>query len=70
MIYKATNITNNKSYIGQTILPKLKYRIKKHLKSVSSGSKLHFHQALRKYGQDVFVWEVLYSNIHKTISII
>jgi len=57
IIYKATNLINNKFYIGKTILT-LEKRIKKHLRK-SRKSDLPFHRALRKYGNDKFKWEII-----------
>jgi len=56
VIYRVTNIINGKMYIGKTTLG-LQKRKERHFKSVKSGSVLHFHRALRKYGFDKFVWE-------------
>lgn len=63
IIYKVTNIVNNKMYIGQTVRD-LKNRKNNHL----SAAKLHkynshFHNALRKYGSDNFDWEIIHDNI-------
>ena len=56
--YKVTNKENNKIYIGQTIQnPKQRWR--HHLEEAKLGSDLKFHKALRKYGKDLFSWEVL-----------
>lgn len=62
IIYKATNVVNNKSYIGQTI-DILEKRIHSHKKS--SFRKNHsqynylFHRAIRKYGIESFLWEII-----------
>jgi len=56
IVYKATNITNNKSYIGQTIFD-LNVRIKSHLIEAKNDN-LPFHNALLKY-KDEFIWNVL-----------
>jgi group I intron endonuclease len=59
IIYKATNIINGKSYIGQTTKP-LEKRIGMHYnESMSHRSNTHFHKALRKYGIDKFKFEIL-----------
>lgn len=56
-IYKATNTVNRKSYIGITKhWPKRKGD---HIRASKNGSKHLFHIALRKYGIDVFEWEVI-----------
>ena len=59
IIYKATNLINNKSYIGQTINI-LDIRKREHI----SAAKLNldtmiFHKAICKYGKENFKWEVL-----------
>ena len=60
-IYKITNLINNKSYIGQSI--NIEKRIKEHFwksknqKDISFNSILH--QAIRKYGEENFKWEIL-----------
>lgn len=57
IVYKATNITNGKAYIGIT-----RFSLKKRMSSHKSASKKHnwtFYKAIRKYGWDAFKWEVL-----------
>lgn len=57
IIYKVTNLTNNKIYIGQTI-NSLKSRISQHY----GDSKRHnyrFCNALNKYNKNDFVWEII-----------
>lgn len=58
IIYKATNIVNGKVYIGKTVR-NLNYRLPCHLSAAKRGSKYYFHVAIRKYGEDKFVWEVI-----------
>lgn len=59
-IYKSTNTVNGKVYVGQT-----RYSLKKrrcsHVSDALCSKKLCrvFHAAIRKYGPDVFTWEVL-----------
>ena len=56
IIYKYTNQVNNKVYIGQTINEyKRKYAHKHTLNSWRS----YFHNAIKKYGYDKFVYEIL-----------
>lgn len=53
IIYKATNIINNMSYIGQTVQT-LQSRIRDHMKRGN-----YFHNALRKHGKENFTWDIL-----------
>jgi len=57
VIYKATNIINQKIYIGQT--KSFEQRRKGHLKDAKSGSGCRFHVAIRKYGEENFLFEVI-----------
>lgn len=56
IIYKATNKINRKSYIGQTTLS-LKTRKRQHFRAIND--KYYFHNALKKYGQENFKWEII-----------
>lgn len=58
IIYKATNQSNNKFYIGKTN-SKLNYRINQHTFMARKGSNTYFHNALRKYGITSFSFEIL-----------
>ena len=59
IIYKATNKVNNKSYIGQTIY-KLRKRQLQHIRATfNHDSTTKFHNAIRKYGIENFIWEVI-----------
>jgi group I intron endonuclease len=51
IIYKSVNTTNGKIYIGKTV--NLERRISEHLKENNT----YFQHALRKYGQNSFVFE-------------
>lgn len=55
IIYKATNITNGKVYIGQTT-GSLNPRIKNHFKC-ALYKKYPFYNALNKYKEENFIWE-------------
>lgn len=56
-IYKITNITNNKVYIGQTIRP-VKKRFQRHLTdAIKCKLDTHLARAIRKYGKESFVVE-------------
>lgn len=57
-IYKATSKTTGKSYIGKT--KNFENRKKEHI----SGKEDHiFSRAIKKYGEEDFVWEILEDNI-------
>ena len=58
VVYKATNLINAKRYIGQTTCS-LNSRKQKHFSTSKIRCRLYFHKALRKYGKDHFVWEVI-----------
>ena len=58
-IYKITNIQNNKVYIGQTIRP-VKDRFNRHMNdALNSILDTHFARAIRKYGKENFIIEVI-----------
>jgi hypothetical protein len=65
LIYKCTNIQNNKMYIGQTTQNFERYK-KNHIKSAlnnSDNDSKYFYCAIRKYGEQNFKWEILgYAN--------
>lgn len=61
-IYKHTNKTTGKSYIGMTCRG-MKDRWWKHCHEARSGSTTHFHRALRKYGEDNWESEVIRSGL-------
>lgn len=62
IIYKITNTTNNKAYIGATIHP-LEDRWGRHLSAAfNDDSQMAIHKALRKYGKEVFKIEVLHED--------
>ena len=57
IIYKITNIKNNKVYIGQTIRP-MKDRFNRHINdALNNAIDTHFSRAIRKYGKDSFIIE-------------
>lgn len=59
IIYKATNTVNGKGYIGQTTKT-LDERISSHIyRAINKKTNFYFHNALRKYGKEKFVWEEL-----------
>ena len=58
LIYKVTNKLNGKIYIGKT-KQTLSKRKSAHYKRVMENSPTNFHNALRLYGKDNFIWEIL-----------
>ena len=62
LIYKVTNLLNNKIYVGQTHKT-LEYRKQQHLNTAKRGKGSRFHEALRKYGFENFKFEILEDNI-------
>lgn len=59
IIYKVQNKINGKIYIGQTI-HSLEYRKRKHLEYARQNHKKNkFINAIRSYGIDNFIWEVI-----------
>ena len=58
IIYKVTNLVNNKIYIGQTINT-LEYRKDQHFREAKSKRKntVYFHNALNKHGFENFLFE-------------
>jgi group I intron endonuclease len=58
-LYKITNSLNGKTYIGFTsrsLLTRWKEHVRHAKKHANNG---HFYRAIRKYGQDVFLMELL-----------
>lgn len=61
-IYKITNKTNNKSYIGKTTAKKCIKYIKAHFdKAKNVDNDRVFYRAIRKYGQENFKWNILWT---------
>ena len=59
IIYMATNKINGKQYVGQTV-GSLKERRRKHVScSLNNSDNIYFHNAIRKYGIDLFKWAVI-----------
>jgi group I intron endonuclease len=54
VIYKATNLINNKIYIGQTI--NFKSRINSHSRKFDTKC---LYNAIKKYGKENFKWEII-----------
>lgn len=62
LIYKYTNIINNKTYIGQT-RQSLEERHKKHLQQSKNNPIDCFHRAIKKYGIENFTKEIVEDDI-------
>lgn len=59
IIYKAENKVNGKVYIGKTV-KKLRIRRNHHFSCAKNNRyNMYFHRAIRKYGKENFIWEVL-----------
>lgn len=59
IVYRATNIINGKVYIGKT-----KQSIEKRKRShLSINHKNYFQLALKKYGKENFLWEIIENEI-------
>ena len=58
-IYRATNIINNKIYIGFT--KDLSIRIKSHRHNYKRKN-TKFYNAIKKYGWNAFIWEIIYQS--------
>ena len=59
-VYKIVNNINNKFYIGITS-SSLDKRLYQHCWASSKGRNLPLHNAIRKYGKEVFTIELLHS---------
>lgn len=55
-VYRATNIVNGKSYIGYTS----EFPRRKRIHERAYGNCPKFHAAMRKYGADKFLWQIIY----------
>lgn len=63
LVYKATSKTTKKVYIGITTNT-LEYRMSQHKRAADEGKTYHFYNAIRKYGFDDFIFEVIEDNIN------
>lgn len=61
-IYKITNTINKKIYIGQTIQKYPKNRWSRHIYNAKVGEYGPLYNAIRKYGKDLFVFEIIYQS--------
>jgi len=57
IIYKVTNKVNNKVYIGKTVNSLNSRKSQHQFASRKNRSNSYFHNALRKYGTENFIWE-------------
>ncbi|QOV13198.1 GIY-YIG nuclease family protein [Viridibacillus arvi] len=65
IIYKATNMLNNKVYIGMTT-QSLKDRMYGHYRSsVNSDKNYHFLNALKKNGWENFTWDIVEEGLYE-----
>lgn len=62
-IYCVTNKANGKKYIGKTEEYYINTRWCKHKISARNGDKNYFHNAIRKYGEENFRFEVILTNV-------
>jgi group I intron endonuclease len=59
IVYIATNTANGHEYVGMTTKT-IEVRRKGHFNDTRAGSPCAFHRALRKYGADAFLWQVVF----------
>jgi len=59
VIYKITNLINGKIYIGQTVQTNPKQRWWDHLSDADAGVEYYLYNAMRKYGNEHFVWKIV-----------
>ena len=68
LIYSHYNPITNKRYIGYTT-KSLEERFSTHFKKAKYGSNVHFHSAIRKYGKDIWISEIIeYINDEKLLN--
>jgi group I intron endonuclease len=58
-IYKFTHIETGRCYIGQTVQDPNRRRLEHIADSRHTPRTYHFHNALKKYGADAFIFEVI-----------
>jgi group I intron endonuclease len=59
LVYKVTNQTNGKVYIGKWQGKDIAQRWRNHLRTASAGRGFYLHNAIRKYGPENFAIEVV-----------
>ena len=62
IVYCITNTINGKKYIGMTGRS-LTERWNSHCSSARNGSPFRFHSAIRKYGEETFIKEILFDDL-------
>lgn len=62
-IYKITNVITGDFYIGFTSLGNPNRRFTKHKATAKAGRGFYFHNAIRKYGSENFVFEIIEQGI-------
>ena len=62
LVYKITNIINGMVYIGRTGLS-AESRFARHVAKTKSGKKTKLYNAMRKYGTNNFVQEILHNKL-------
>jgi hypothetical protein len=67
IIYKVTNIKNNKVYVGKTIKSLEKRKIQHEKASIIKKDNAYFHNAIIKYGIENFKWEIIFECSDKLI---
>jgi group I intron endonuclease len=63
IVYKATNISNGKIYIGKTIRTLSHAKARHHQRARFAwkyGTQSRFYSAIRKYGEENFSWEIIF----------
>jgi len=59
IVYKCSNVTNGKTYIGQTVVSLSSRKSQHEYYANKNANKDKFHAAIRKYGENCFVWEII-----------
>ena len=62
IVYCIQNQVNQKNYVGKTCVP-IEKRWQAHKNNAKHGSNLAFHNAIRKYGENVFSINILAENL-------
>ena len=71
IIYKATNILTGEKYIGKTTKSLCKRKSDHKYEAFVRKRNSKFYKALREYGWDNFLWEILgHSNTYRNLKIL